>query len=270
MSDYAIGDVQGCRSALEDLLDVIRFDPERDRLWFAGDLVARGPDSLGTLRLIQSLGSAADSVLGNHDLHLIAAHHGFAQIKSKDRTATILTAPDRDELMYWLQQRPMLLQLPHQHVLTHAGLPPEWDLSSAAGYAREVERALRGAGANAFLADMYGNQPTRWSAELSGTARLRVITNYLTRMRMLTADGSMDFAYKEAPAEAPEGLTAWFDLDYSHLGSQRIIFGHWAALLGITNNPHCIATDTGCVWGGSLCAYRLDDGQRFYSRPGLQ
>lgn len=197
MAHYAIGDVQGCRAALEDLLERIAFDPAVDRLYFAGDLVARGPDSLGTLRLIHGLGPlVADSVLGNHDLHLIAVHHGLARARSKDNTQAILDAPDRQPLMDWLQQRHLLLELPGHHVLTHAGIPPVWSLAQARQHAREVEQALRGPDARDFLAAMYGNEPAGWDDSLAGTTRLRVITNFLTRMRLLDPQGGLDFAFK--------------------------------------------------------------------------
>jgi len=270
MANYAIGDVQGCRAALEDLLERIRFDPAGDRLWFAGDLVARGPDSLGTLRLIRGLGDSADSVLGNHDLHLIAAWQGLAVIKPKDGTAPILAAPDRDALMDWLRRRPLLLDLPGDHVLSHAGIPPAWDLATARACAREVEQALRGPALRDFLAAMYGNEPAGWSPALTGATRLRVITNILTRMRLLDDSGALDFAHKEELDTAPPGLHAWFALPNPGLGGSRVIFGHWAALQGWTGSPRHIAVDTGCVWGGTLCAYRLEDGQRFHSRPGLK
>lgn len=269
MANYAIGDVQGCRAALEDLLERIRFDPAGDRLWFAGDLVARGPDSLGTLRLIRNIGTSADSVLGNHDLHLIAAWRGHAPLKAKDGTAAILSAPDREALMAWLLWRPLLIDLPGNHVLSHAGIPPAWDLATARTCAREVELALRGPGLDAFLASMYGNEPAAWSPTLTGSARLRVITNILTRMRLLDTSGRLDFAHKETLDSAPPGLRAWFDLPNPGLGETHVIFGHWAALQGWTGSPRHIAVDTGCVWGGTLCAYRLEDGQRFHSRPGL-
>lgn len=274
MAHYAIGDVQGCRAALENLLEVIAFDPAVDRLYFAGDLVARGPDSLGTLRLIHGLGPAADTVLGNHDLHLIAAHHGLATLKPKDGTLPILDAPDRGVLMAWLQARPLLIDLPsvgaQPQVLCHAGCLPDWTPAQAAACAREVETALRGPEALAYLGSMYGNEPAIWRDDLSGLSRLRTITNIFTRMRLLDADGALDFQHKDSPNTAPPGLTPWYAADLAALGKTRIVFGHWAALLGVTHQPQCIALDTGCVWGNHLTAYRLEDGLRFHSRPGLQ
>ena len=274
MAHYAIGDVQGCRAALENLLDTIAFDPAQDRLYFAGDLVARGPDSLGTLRLIHALGFAADTVLGNHDLHLIAAHHGLATLKVKDGTQPILDAPDRTTLMAWLQARPLLIELPdvaaQPHVLCHAGWLPGWTPAQARDRAREVEAALRSPEALTYLANMYGNEPAVWCDDLAGMTRLRAITNVFTRMRLLHADGSLDFLHKDSPNTAPPGLKPWYAANLSAIGETRIVFGHWAAILGITHQPQCIALDTGCVWGNHLTAYRLEDGRRFYSRPGLQ
>ncbi|MDF2446225.1 MAG: bis(5-nucleosyl)-tetraphosphatase, symmetrical [Moraxellaceae bacterium] len=269
MALYAIGDVQGCREALEDLLEVIRFDPAADRLWLAGDLVARGPDSLGVLRLVKGLGTCAETVLGNHDLHLLAAHHGISTPKPKDRTQPILEAPDREALMDWLRQRPLLLQdAAHDCVLTHAGIPPMWSLATAQQLAREVEATLQGTGIRDYLAAMYGNEPALWSPTLAGTTRLRVITNYLTRMRLLSADGALDLAFKEDIASIPAGLHAWFELPNRHLTVGTVLFGHWAALEGHTGNSRFVALDSGCVWGRHLTAFRLDDGAFFRSRRG--
>lgn len=269
MALYAIGDVQGCREALEDLLDRINFDPAQDCLWFAGDLVARGPDSLGVLRLVKNLGKAADSVLGNHDLHLLAAHYGLHQPKPRDLTQAILDAPDREALMEWLRQRPLLLSdKGFDCVLTHAGIPPGWSLKAARGHAREVETALQGPDIRSFLAGMYGNEPAAWSDGLTGTTRLRVITNFLTRMRLVSVDGIMDFEHKDDLSIIPPGLHPWFMLPNPALQSGRVLFGHWAALAGHTGSRRFIGLDTGCVWGGHLTAYRLDDGKSFASRRG--
>lgn len=269
MALYAIGDVQGCHEALCDLLEVIRFDPAADRLWFAGDLVNRGPDSLKTLRLVKSLGDAAESVLGNHDLHLIAIHHGLAKAKAKEGLAQVLDAPDREALMAWLVQRPMLLKnKEYRAVLTHAGIPPCWSLKQAVRYAEEVEVALRGDGLGAFLAAMYGNEPALWSDNLTGTTRLRVITNYFTRMRLCTPEGALDFDHKEGLEDMPAGYYPWFQLPPAELKNYRVLFGHWAALEGKTDSEQFIGLDTGCVWGNTLTAYRLDDGRRFHSRRG--
>lgn len=269
MALYAIGDIQGCREALEDLLERIRFDPANDRLWFAGDLVARGPDSLGTLRLIRSLGTAAETVLGNHDLHLLAAYYGLSRLKPRDLTQPVLDAPDCAELMDWLRHRPLLL---HDKtldcVLTHAGIPPGWSLKSARYLAREVETALQGSDIRSFLAGMYGNEPALWSDSLTGSTRLRVITNFLTRMRLVSVDGAMDFEHKEDLSIIPPGLHPWFMLPNPALTTGRVLFGHWAAIGGHTASTRFIGLDTACVWGGCLTALRLDDGKSFTSRRG--
>ncbi len=269
MALYAIGDVQGCRAALEDLLTQIAFDPERDRLWLAGDLVARGPDSLGVLRLVRELGPAVETVLGNHDLHLLAIHYGIGEAKPKDRTRAIFEAPDRVELMDWLRHRPLLLaDAAYDVVLTHAGIPPSWSLATAKKLAREVETELQGPEISILLMHMYGNEPARWQDSLAGTTRLRVITNHLTRMRLLHDDGALDLSYKEEAEGAPPGLRPWFEFPNPALTVRRVLFGHWAALAGHTGNPRFIALDTGCVWGRHLTAYRVDDGKFFTSRRG--
>lgn len=269
MAFYAIGDVQGCREALEDLLEQIAFDPRHDRLWLAGDLVARGPDSLGVLRLVRELGPAAQTVLGNHDLHLLAVHHGLAPAKPKDRIQAVLDAPDRAELLDWLRHRPLLLHdAAADCVLTHAGIPPLWSLEQARRLAHEVEAALQGAEISIFLQHMYGNEPARWHDGLSGMTRLRVITNYLTRMRALYPDGSLDLHFKEGPATLPADRLPWFALPNPALHVGRVLFGHWAALEGRTGHPRFIALDSGCVWGRHLTAYRIDDGRIFTSRRG--
>lgn len=269
MTLYAIGDVQGCREALENLLDVINFDATKDRLWFAGDLVARGPDSLGVLRLVKNLGSAAETVLGNHDLHLLAVHYGMAALKKNDLTQSVLDAPDRDALMEWLRHRPLCLyDKEYDCILTHAGIPPDWSQKETLQRAAEVESVLESNNVQDFFAEMYGNEPAYWNNKWQGFTRLRVITNFLTRLRLVDAQGHMDFHYKEELAEAPENLYPWFQVDNPSLTTRRILFGHWAALKGHTNNVRFIALDTGCVWGGHLTAYRVDDEQLFHSSVG--
>jgi bis(5'-nucleosyl)-tetraphosphatase (symmetrical) len=269
MRHFLIGDVQGCRAALEDLLARIAFDPATDHLFFAGDLVARGPDSLGTLRLIKRLGAAASTVLGNHDLHLLAAYHGHARVKPKDLTQPILDAPDAAVLMHWLQQQPLLITLPTGDVLTHAGLPPNWSVEQARVFASEVETALRSKHATEFFATMYGNEPRAWHANLAGADRLRVITNHFTRMRLINADGQLDFQHKTGNSDLPKGFKAWFDWPTQRLAGQRVFFGHWAALDCITNQAHAIALDSGCVWGKYLTAFCLETGERTTSTAGL-
>ncbi|MEO6699058.1 MAG: symmetrical bis(5'-nucleosyl)-tetraphosphatase [Paraperlucidibaca sp.] len=269
MRNFLIGDVQGCRAALDELLARIAFDTATDHVFFAGDLVARGPDSLGTLRLIKGLGCAASTVLGNHDLHLLAAYHGHAKVKPKDLTQPILDAADAAELMHWLQQQPLLIQLPSNDVLTHAGLPPNWTLEQAQALAADVEIALRGAQADAFFAAMYGNVPSAWQDDLSGAERLRVITNHFTRMRLMDATGHLNFQHKSGNCDLPEGFKAWFDWPSVRPAEQRVFFGHWASLNGITHQPNAMALDSGCVWGNYLTAYCLETGEYTTSTPGL-
>lgn len=269
MALYAIGDVQGCLAALEALLAHIAFDPARDRLWLAGDLVARGPDSLGVLRRVKALGPAAQTVLGNHDLHLLAAHYGVVQPKPQDRTQAVLEAPDRQVLMDWLRQQPLLLVDSAQAcLLSHAGIPPQWSLPQAQACAAELQAVLQGPAVADFLAAMYGNEPAAWQDSLHGLPRLRYITNAFTRMRLLHADGRLDFQHKEDLAATPPGLTPWYAWPNPALAGYRLLFGHWAALAGHTGQPRHIALDTGCVWGGCLSAYRVDDGQVFRSPAG--
>lgn len=266
MADYAIGDVQGCADALEELLEIINFDPQQDHLWFAGDLVARGSDSLGVLRRVKNLGAAAHVVLGNHDLHLIACFYGYSPAKKKDRTANILTASDGQELINWLRQQPLLLDIPHQQaVISHAGIPPCWSLSQARTLANEVSLVLQNdQQLHQFLGGMYGNSPALWHEHLRGAKRWRVITNYLTRMRLCNFAGELEFSHKEGLDNLPDGYYPWFNLPNPSIKNTRILFGHWAALEGNGPQAPVIALDGGCVWGGELLAYRLDDG-RFFS-----
>lgn len=256
MAIYAIGDVQGDYAALQDLLEKIEFNRTDDTLWFVGDLVNRGPDSLGVLRFVQQLGDRAISVLGNHDLHLLAFASGAEEPRQRDTLQPILTAPDRDELIDWLRQRP-LAYFEEGFLLVHAGLLPEWDVPTALDLAAEVEAALRAPDYKTFLADLYGNEPARWQAGLRGIERLRLTINVLTRMRMLSNDGALDFDYKGHPDEAPRDLTPWFELPRAS-GSTAVVFGHWSAL-GLMLRDDLLALDSGCVWGRQLSAVRLED-----------
>jgi len=275
MAIYAIGDIQGCLSELHDLLDRIRFDPVWDQLWFTGDLVNRGPRSLETLRFIKGLGQAAVSVLGNHDLHLLAVATGAAKVKHKDTFAAVLEAPDRDELLDWLRRLP-LLHGDGAFYLIHAGLPPQWDLDTAARGAREVETVLRGDNYGAFFPHMYGDRPDLWSADLQGYDRLRFITNCLTRMRYCTAEGRLDLKEKGAVGQQAPELLPWFRVPGRRSAGAKIVFGHWSTL-GFHIENDCYGLDTGCLWGGSLTALRLDTLERYatpcrtdsYQRPNL-
>ncbi len=260
MAIYAIGDIQGCFDELQRLLDRIRFDPSRDRLWFTGDLVNRGPKSLQTLRFVRELGESAVTVLGNHDLHLLAIHAGQeGQRKRCDTLDAILQAPDRDQLLEWLRHRPLLhCEAGLNTALLHAGLPPQWEITHARRYAAEVETLLRGANWREFFAHMYGNRPLRWSEDLQGWERLRFIVNALTRMRYCTMDGELDLHAKGPPGSQPEGLLPWFRVPDRKSRDTMILFGHWSTL-GVLQCDNICALDSGCLWGGSLTALRLDD-----------
>jgi bis(5'-nucleosyl)-tetraphosphatase (symmetrical) len=258
MAVYAIGDVQGCFGDLQRLLDHIRFDPASDRLWFVGDLVNRGPQSLETLRFVRDLGECAVTVLGNHDLHLIAVAHG-RPLDGDDHTLDdVLQAPDCTELVDWLCHRPLLHHDQAMgYTMVHAGLPPQWDLALAGDCAREVEQALRGPQRKEFIAHMYGNQPRRWSKQLHGWDRLRFAINCFTRMRFCATDGTLDFRSKGPPGTQPAGQLPWFEVPGRASRALKIVFGHWSTL-GAYDAPGVFATDTGCLWGGALTALRLD------------
>ena len=260
MATYAIGDVQGCCDELERLLERLRFDPNSDRLWFVGDLVNRGPRSLDVLRLVRRLESAAITVLGNHDLHLLAAAlTPGQQLKPKDTLGPIFSAPDRDELLQWLRIRPILHHDDELgYTMFHAGVPPEWDLATARSCAAELESALRDeAAATELFARMYGDQPDRWSADLRGVDRLRFITNCFTRLRFVRTDGRLALKHKGAIADAPADLVPWFRAPGRRTRNARIVCGHWSAL-GYYEGDGVMSIDTGCVWGATLCAARLD------------
>jgi bis(5'-nucleosyl)-tetraphosphatase (symmetrical) len=259
MAVYAIGDIQGCYDPLRRLLDQVGFDPDADRLWLVGDLVNRGPKSLKTLRFVRSLGDAAVTVLGNHDLHLLALASGSIEYTKRFSTLEkVLTAPDVGELMDWLRHRPMLhYDEELDTLLVHAGIYPTWSVRKSIARAAEVETALRGKNYAKFLASMYGNTPWQWSSGLSGARRLRFIVNALTRMRMITPTGRLNFSHSGSPFSARKGMLPWFDYPKPGWGKTRIVFGHWSAL-GLVALPELICLDTGCVWGRQLTAVRLD------------
>lgn len=255
MAIYAIGDIQGCFDDLLRLLDTIAFDPATDQLWFAGDLVNRGPKSLETLRFVKSLGNAAIAVLGNHDLHLLAASCMDKTARKKGSLDQILEAPDKQELIDWLRHRPLF----HHNAdfcLVHAGLPPQWDFAKAQKMAIIAERALKRPDYRLFLKQMYGNKPNMWSADLKGMARLRFIVNCFTRMRYCDADGRLDFSNSGPIGSQPDNLLPWFNVPNRKTANLRIIFGHWSAL-GYYEAANCYAIDTGCLWGGQLTALKL-------------
>lgn len=267
--NYVIGDVQGCFEALKALLKEIRFDPDQDFLWFAGDLVARGENSVGALRFVKKLvdQGVAATVLGNHDLTLLAGARGLKALKDKDNTRDVIDAIDSDDLIDWLRKQPLCLCPNDQTVLTHAGIPHIWSVEQTKRLASEVEAVLGHedfAVLDEFLKQMYGQEPTLWSEDLTGAARLRCIVNYLTRMRLTNVEGRLEFSFKDALDEPmPEGYQPWFQYDSTAAQTHRIIFGHWAALQGKTISSRIQNIDGGCVWGNQLMAYRLEDEEIF-------
>ncbi|MFA5662955.1 symmetrical bis(5'-nucleosyl)-tetraphosphatase [Castellaniella sp.] len=254
---WAIGDVQGCRHALQQLLQHPELaDPGTD-IWFAGDLVNRGPDSLGALQLIRSLGSRARVILGNHDLHLLAVAAGVRRIRRSDTFQDVLQAADAAEWIDWLRRQPLLIR-GQGHVMVHAGILPAWTLEQAACLASEIESALKGPAWRQAVDDFYGEQPLHWDDTLQGPARMRVIVNALTRMRVChRSDGRMDFTHKAGPHANPD-LCPWYELPGRRDPATPVIFGHWSAL-GLHIRPDAICLDSGCVWGRSLTAMRLSD-----------
>ena len=257
---YLIGDLQGCNDAFLRLLAEIGFSPSRDRLTVLGDLVNRGPASLAVLRTMRALGAAADALLGNHDLHLLAVAHGVRPEHASDTLREILDAPDRDAWLDWLRQRPLALER-EGWLCVHAGVSPAWDAAQTLALAAEVEQMLRGPDLGAFLPLMYGNQPARWSDTLQGPDRWRHVINVLTRIRFCHADGTLDFKAKESAERTPPGLVAWFDFPGRASAGSPIAFGHWSTL-GLVERPALLGLDTGCVWGRSLTAVRVDGGRR--------
>ena len=263
MAVFAVGDVQGCYDELRALLDVTGFS-DADTLWLTGDLVNRGPKSLEVLRFVRDLGPRAITVLGNHDLHLLAYAEGYSKLHPDDTMQQVTAAPDGEELLWWLRHCPLLH---HDEQLgftmIHAGLPPQWDLATARACAGEVEIVLRGDGYRDYLANMYGNQPQCWSLQLEGWARLRFITNCLTRLRYCHSDGRLALKHKTALGTQPDDVVPWFDVAGRRSRGHHIVFGHWSTLeTGSREDVH--ALDGGCVWGGSLTAVRLDGGMEWF------
>ncbi len=261
MATYAIGDIQGCHDALIELLDMTGFNATRDRLWLVGDLVNRGPQSLEVLRYVRSLGDAATVVLGNHDLHLIMRAYGHSRTSSEDTLDEVLAAPDCAELMQWLRQCP-LFHREDDHAMVHAGLLPQWSVRRAAELGAEVQAALMADNYTKFLAHMWGSKPDAWDDDLQGWERLRVIVNAMTRMRFCTPQGVMEFRSKGSPQNPPSGFMPWFAVPERKSRKHTMIFGHWSAL-GFYEEPKLLALDSGCLWGGSLTAVRLEDRKVF-------
>lgn len=260
MATYAIGDVQGCLQPLQALLTKIQFDKTKDQLWFVGDLINRGPQSLAALRFIKSLDAVV--VLGNHDLHLLAVAYGVEPAKKADTLDEILAAPDKIELIEWLRHQAML-HTNNIYFMSHAGLAPAWTVDKARYLAAEVENLLRGPEVKFYLQHMYGNTPSLWRDDLVDVERFRCIVNYLTRMRLCKLDGSLDLDYKGSLADKPKKLVPWYDVPNRKNLEAKIIFGHWAALDGKADAANVFAIDTGCVWGRCLTAFRLEDEKKF-------
>ena len=267
--NYVIGDVQGCFEALKALLKKIQFDADQDFIWFAGDLVARGENSVGALRFIKKLvdNGVAATVLGNHDLNLLAVARGIKEIKDKDNTRDVINALESDDLIDWLRKQPLCLFPNEQTILTHAGVPCMWSAEQTAALAKEVEAIISNDDfkiVDQFLKEMYGKTPDLWSEDLEGHARLRCITNYLTRMRLTDEHGRLEFSFKDSLNDPmPEGFQPWFEFQSKTTETHQIVFGHWAALQAKTISPHIQNVDGGCVWGNQLMAYRLEDQQLF-------
>ncbi|CAB9492755.1 symmetrical bis(5'-nucleosyl)-tetraphosphatase [Alteromonas macleodii] len=260
---YVIGDIQGCYDGLRRVLDKVEFDETNDKLFAVGDLVARGEDSLSTLRFLKSLGSQFSSVLGNHDLHLLAVVNGIRKAKKSDKLEPLLNAADLTELVDWLRQFPLATKLNEQSIMVHAGLYPQWSIDDCVSLSDEVSNILKSDDYATFLSKMYGNTPDKWSDKLEEDERLRFIVNACTRMRFVHTDGTLDFDNKSHPSTvsntANSTLKPWFEVENTKLTtSQRVIFGHWAALSGHTNNSQFVGLDTGYVWGQSMTLLNLD------------
>ncbi|MDY5106319.1 MAG: bis(5'-nucleosyl)-tetraphosphatase (symmetrical) ApaH [Actinobacillus minor] len=264
MATYIVGDLHGCFKELQALLAQVSFNPQNDELWLTGDLVARGEDSLACLRFVKSLGNKAQTVLGNHDLHLLSTLLGIKKVKPSDHVDSIFTAEDREELQNWLRNQPLAIQHPkHGFVLVHAGISPEWDLQTTFRCAKEAEQVLRSDHYADYIAQMYENTPNHWDEQLTGIERWRYIVNVFTRMRFCYTDKRLDFACKLPIEEAPSELKAWFELDNPLFAQENIILGHWASLMGKSTRPNIYALDTGCAWGNHLTMLRWEDKQYF-------
>lgn len=263
MTTYAIGDLQGCRPQLEQLLDTIDFDSSQDQLWFAGDLVNRGPDSLGTLRLVYSLRNNVRLVLGNHDLHMLAASCCRELGNNKDTFYDIIDAEDGPELMSWLEKQPLLIEN-ENFAMVHAGIYPAWSLSQARLLATEVEAILQSDQRDEFYRAMYGNEPSLWSEDLDGMARLRFITNVFSRMRFCNHQMALQMHYKGELQSAPSDLIPWYQMAEPDLEGKTLLIGHWAALHKQQPVPWLVCLDSGCVWGHQLSAYGLETGRWFH------
>ena len=261
MATYAIGDLQGCFFSFKELLKKIQFNPAHDRLWFVGDLINRGPGSLDVMRWIFEHQSSVVTVLGNHDLHTLVVAEGFVSAHRSDTIQSLLDAPDAPELLGWLRQQ-ALVHFEHDYLMVHAGLLPEWTVDQALTLAAEVKVALQAPNYREFLKHMYGNDPKCWDDGLTGWDRLRVITNAMTRLRICSTKGEMEFKFKGELENIPNGYQPWFDLTQRASVNTPIVFGHWSAL-GLQHKNNVYSLDTGCLWGGHLSAMRLEDRKIF-------
>lgn len=261
MSHYVVGDIQGCYEEFAQLLEVVAFDPGQDRLWLVGDLVNRGPDSLSVLRHVKSLGAAATTVLGNHDLHLLIVASGHRALHPRDTLAPILAAPDRDELLDWLRRRPLVVR-EGEFLLVHAGLLPSWTPADAVALSREVETALASPDNHEFLRNLYGDEPAQWNNGLTGYDRLRVIVNACTRLRFCSPDDAMEFREKRGAEHSPPRFAPWFGHPERKSAGVTVLCGHWSTL-DLMFAPNVMMLDSGCLWGGMLTAIRLDDARVF-------
>ncbi|WP_100643868.1 symmetrical bis(5'-nucleosyl)-tetraphosphatase [Alteromonas facilis] len=264
MAQYVVGDIQGCYKGLVGLLKKIQFDAKKDTLWAVGDLVARGEDSLSTLQLLYELGDSFHTVLGNHDLHLLAVCSGIRQAKRQDNLGALLASSQLPDFIDWLRHKPLATKIDKNTLIVHAGLFPQWSLKQSLALSDCVSERLQSDDFERFLVSMYGNTPEAWSEELSDDKKLRFIVNAMTRMRFLDKRQRLNFSLKDSPSQCPDGFKPWFQFKNPNLKKkQRVIFGHWAALNGLKNNSQFIGLDTGYVWGGKLTAFRLDDAEYF-------
>ncbi len=268
MARYVIGDIQGCYEGLSRLLDTVKFDPAQDSLFAVGDLIARGEDSLSTIRLLRSLGPQFKTVLGNHDLHFLAVSQGLKKVKANDKLESLLACPELPDIIEWYRQWPLAMLLEDNMLMVHAGLYPAWSIDKMLSLSNEISQELQGPRWCQLLENMYGNGPAYWEESLSGSARQRFIINCATRMRFLSADGGLNMKAKYAPEDAPSSLQPWFKVKNPALRpEQHIVFGHWAALMGKTHSSQFTALDTGYVWGNQLTLLNLDLAQTFAISP---
>lgn len=263
MALYLIGDIQGCYSELRTLLDKIAFDPKKDQLWAVGDIIARGNDSLATIRYLKSLGDSFNMVLGNHDLHLLAVYHGLKKVNKLDKLEALLAAPDLPEIVDWLRKKPLLLQIPNEKAfVSHAGISPQWTIKTAIKSAKFAEKKLQSKKYIHWLTCMYGEQPNNWHNVETKEEKFRFIINTFTRMRFCFTDGTLEFKSKHNVNNDNKDLVPWFNLS-TELKKNSWVFGHWASLLGKCNNKNTYALDTGCVWGNHLTILRWQDKKLF-------